>query len=264
MIDIHSHILYDIDDGSESLDMSLQMLRMSVDSGVTDIIATPHVNRRGHIPSWQTILDKAAALQDEADKAQIPIRIHTGAEVELNGDTLRFMKENHDDYCMAGSRYVMLELTDQSQPDIVEKMIYELQMRGFLPLLAHVERYERLMERPETLLAWMNKGVLAQCNTGSFTGYFGSKLQQRVRDLYRNGMIHFLGSDGHRVEFRTTDIREAHEELDRLAAKDKPHVNLWNTATRNAECILKNRVFYPDLPSHWQKEKKGFFHRLFG
>ena len=52
MIDIHSHILYDIDDGSESLDMSLQMLRMSVDSGVTDIIATPHVNRQGHIPYW--------------------------------------------------------------------------------------------------------------------------------------------------------------------------------------------------------------------
>lgn len=154
MIDIHSHILYDIDDGSESLDMSLQMLRMSVDSGVTDIIATPHVNRQGHIPAWQTILDKVAALQEEADKAQIPIRIYTGAEVELNGDTLRFMKENHDDYCLAGSRYVMLELTDQSQPDIVEKMIYELQMRGFLPLLAHVERYERLMERPETLLAW--------------------------------------------------------------------------------------------------------------
>ena len=177
---------------------------------------------------------------------------------------LRFMKENHDDYCLAGSRYVMLELTDQSQPDIVEKMIYELQMRGFLPLLAHVERYERLMERPETLLAWMNKGVLAQCNTGSFTGYFGSKLQQRVRNLYRNNMIHFLGSDGHRVEFRTTDIRQAHEELDRLAAKEKPHVNLWNTATRNAEYILKHRVFYPDLPSHWQKEKKGFFHRLFG
>ena len=73
MIDIHSHILYDIDDGSESLDMSLQMLRMSVDSGVTDIIATPHVNRQGHIPSWQTILDKAAALQEEADKANIPI-----------------------------------------------------------------------------------------------------------------------------------------------------------------------------------------------
>lgn len=191
MIDIHSHILYDIDDGSESLDMSLQMLRMSVDSGVTDIIATPHVNRQGHIPAWQTILDKVAALQEEADKAQIPIRIYTGAEVEINGDALRFMKENHDDYCLAGSRYVMLELTDQSQPDIVEKMIYELQMRGFLPLLAH-------------------------------------------------------------------------EELDRLAAKDKQHVNLWNTATRNAECILKNRVFYPDLPSHWQKEKKGFFHRLFG
>lgn len=264
MIDIHSHILPAIDDGSKDMEMTLSMLHLSVASGVTDIIATPHVNRGGHIPPWEKIEEKMAQVTDAAAKEHLPIHIYSGAEIELNGDVLRFLKEGSRDYCLAGSPYILLELTDQSQPDIVEKMIYELQMRGFLPLLAHVERYERLMERPETLLAWMNKGVLAQCNTGSFTGYFGSKLQQRVRDLYRNGMIHFLGSDGHRVESRTTDIREAHEELDRLAAKDKQHVNLWNTATRNAECILKNRVFYPDLPSHWQKEKKGFFHRLFG
>lgn len=82
MIDIHSHILYDIegDDGSRSLDMSLGMLRQAAASGVTDMFATPHMHRRGVVPSWASIVERAEQLQEEADKAGIPIRIHTGAE----------------------------------------------------------------------------------------------------------------------------------------------------------------------------------------
>lgn len=264
MIDIHSHIIYDIDDGSQSLEMSLQMLKMSVASGVTDIIATPHTNRQGKIPPWTEIEDKAETLRAAAKKENIPIHIYTGAEIELNGDVLRFLTGDSRQYCLAGSPYVLLELTEQSQPDIVESLLYEIQMRGYYPILAHIERFPILTGHPERLLRWMRKGILTQCNTGSFTGYFGSTLQGYVRDFYRNHMIHFLGSDGHRVEFRTTDIREAHQELDRLKAATKNSQDLWQDATRNAEFILKHKILYPDIPDHWQKEKKGFFSRLFG
>lgn len=263
MIDIHSHILPNIDDGSENMEMSLEMLRMSVASGVTDIIATPHVNRHGVIPAWQTIEEKAEELRQEAAKAQIPIRIHTGAEIELNGDVLRFLSEGSRDYCLAGSRYVLLEFTDQTQPDIAEQMLFTLQLRGFWPVLAHIERFPRLLADKERLLAWIEKGILYQCNTGSFTGYFGPHCQERVEELYHNGVIHLLGSDGHRVKFRTTDIREAHEVLDKLAAKEKKE-SLWQQAERNAAFILKGRVLYPEVPDHWQKKKKGFFSRFFG
>lgn len=264
MIDIHSHIIYSIDDGSQSLDMSLEMLRMSVNSGVTDIIATPHVNRQGKIPEWAEIEDKAETLRQAAAKENIPIHIYTGAEIELNGDVLRFLTGDKRDYCLAHSHYVLLELTEQSQPEFVEPLLYEIQMRGYYPILAHVERFPILTHHPERLLRWLKKGMLAQCNTGSFTGYFGSTLQGYVRDFYRNHMIHFLGSDGHRVEFRTTDINDAHAELDRLKKETKNSQDLWQAATHNAEFILKDKVLYPDLPDHWQKEKKGFFSRLFG
>lgn len=264
MIDIHSHIIYDIDDGSQSLEMSLEMLKMSVASGVTDIIATPHTNRQGKIPEWSEIEDKAETLRSAVEKENIPINIYTGAEIELNGDVLRFLKGDSRQYCLANSAYVLLELTEQSQPDIVEDLLYEIQMRGYYPILAHIERFSILRDHPERVIRWAKKGILTQCNTGSFTGYFGPKLQQYVRAFYRNHLIHFLGSDGHRVEFRTTDIRGAHQELDRLKAEMKNSQDLWQDATRNAEFILKNKILYPDIPDHWQKEKKGFFSRLFG
>ena len=149
MIDIHSHILPAIDDGSRDLDMTLAMLRMSVESGVTDIIATPHVNRGGHVPSWQEIEEKTAQVAEAAKGSQLPIHIYSGAEIELNGDVLRFLKE--------GSPYILLELTDQSQMDMAERLIYELQLRGFWPILAHVERYGQLTSHPDILISWAKK-----------------------------------------------------------------------------------------------------------
>ena len=98
MIDVHSHILPAIDDGSKDLGMTLSMLHMSVASGVTDIIATPHVNRGGHVPSWQEIEEKTAQVAEAVKGSQLPIHIYSGAEIELNGDVLRFLKEGSRDY----------------------------------------------------------------------------------------------------------------------------------------------------------------------
>ena len=265
MIDIHSHILYGVDDGSESQAMSLEMLRMSVASGVTDIIATPHVNRKGLVPIWSDLQARVEELRRAAAAADIHIAIHLGAEVELNGATMDLLKECKDDraYCLGGSHYVLIELTDRTRPNIAENMLSTLQLRGYWPVLAHIERFPQLLEEPDRLLGWIEKGILCQCNTGSFTGYFGPKVKERVRTLYQNGVIHLLGSDGHRTAFRTTDIREAHEELERLARKEKRD-DLWQTATANAALILKDRVCYPDVPDHWHVKKRGFFSRLFG
>lgn len=260
MIDIHSHILYDIDDGSRSLEMSLEMLRLSVASEVTDIFATPHVNRRGVVPSWEMITQKVEVLQAEADKADIPIRIHAGAEVELNYDALKFLLENERQYCLAESRYILCEFTNQSEPRQAEKLLYELMLRGFVPILAHPERYERIMTHPRRVLEWMHNGVLAQCNTGSFRGSFGKEVQGRAEELLDHDMVIFLGSDAHRVEMRNTDLREAEQAID---AVDKKH-DLWEKCEDNAQRILTDRVLYPTLPDQWNKPKKGLLRRLFG
>ena len=91
------------------------------------------------------ITAKTAELQQQAQAAGIPIRIHTGAEVELNYDTLQFIQAGSRDYCLAGSRYILCECTAQSQPDQAEALLYELMLREFVPILAHPERYDRIM-----------------------------------------------------------------------------------------------------------------------
>ena len=133
MIDIHSHILYDIegDDGSRSLDMSLGMLRQAAASGVTDMFATPHMHRRGVVPSWDSIVERAEQLQEEADKAGIPIRIHTGAEVSFDADTMNYLPDGGTDYCLAGTHYILIELLPSSAPESTGRLIYELQLRGY-------------------------------------------------------------------------------------------------------------------------------------
>lgn len=177
MIDIHSHILYDIegDDGSRSLDMSLGMLRQAAASGVTDMFATPHMHRRGVVPSWASIVERAEQLQEEADKAGIPIRIHTGAEVSFDADTMNYLPDGGTDYCLAGTHYILIELLPSSAPESTGRLIYELQLRGYQPILAHPERYPHIMEKPDHLLRWIEKGLLTQSNIGSFSGQFKEK-----------------------------------------------------------------------------------------
>jgi protein-tyrosine phosphatase len=259
MIDIHSHILYGIDDGAQSLDMSLQMLRLSAASGVTDIIATPHVNRRGIVPSWSDITAKTTALQQEADKAGVPIRIHAGAEVELSYDALQFIKEGSNDYCLAGSSYLLCELTEQSQPDQTEELLYQLMLKGFIPILAHPERYDRIMEHPGRVLEWMHNGILIQCNTGSFTGYFGQKALTMAVQLLEHHMVTFFGSDAHRAEGRSTDLREA---ADIIVSMDNQS-DIWEAAAASADKIIHHQVLYPNLPEYWDKPKRGLLSRFF-
>lgn len=182
MIDIHSHILYDIegDDGSRSLDMSLGMLRQAAASGVTDMFATPHMHRRGVVPSWASIVERAEQLQEEADKAGIPVCIHTGAEVSFDADTMNYLPDGGTDYCLAGTHYILIELLPSSAPESTGRLIYELQLRGYQPILAHPERYPHIMEKPDHLLHWIEKGLLTQSNIGSFSGQFKEK-QLRMR-----------------------------------------------------------------------------------
>ena len=264
MIDIHSHILFDIegDDGSRSQEMTLEMLKMAVASGTEQMIATPHINRSNIVPEWESIQERVEQVNALAQENNLPIRIHAGGEVQLDYEMMAQLDGKSTRYCLADSNYILIELTSQSEPAAVEQMLFELMLRGYRPILAHPERYDRLIHHPEIILDWMHKGVLTQCNTGSFHGYFGERVQKRVEMIHRHQMITFLGSDAHRVEVRTPDTQKAQEALKTLTGSEA----FWTACRDNAQHILNNTMVYPDLPSEFKKAKKtkSFFARLFG
>lgn len=258
-IDIHSHILPDMegDDGARSMDMTLQMLRMAVEAGTTDIIATPHVNRHEVVPTWEDITETVRQVQQEADKAHIPIHIYAGAEVEINYKALDFLRKGSTAYCLNSTPYILAELTEQSQVDQTEQLLFELMLRGYIPVLAHPERYTRIMHHPDRVLQWMQRGVLTQCNMGSFVGAFGEHVQHRAEELLRHHMIAFLGSDAHRTDWRTPDQRKGQQRIEKLGGSLELYTN-------QAAKLLQGKPVYPDnLPSQWNEKKRGFFARLF-
>ena len=262
MIDIHSHILYDIegDDGSRSLEMSLGMLKQAAASGVTDIIATPHMHRRGVVPSWQSIQERVDTLQIEADKAGIPIHIYTGAEVSFDADTLNYLADGKNEYCLAGTQYILVELLPTSTPEGTGRLLYELSLRGYQPILAHPERYKHIMEKPDHLLHWIENGLLTQSNIGSFSGQFGEQTEVYVKWLYEHKAIHFLGSDAHRTDWRNADTREFQQKLyDYTGSSD-----FLDQCTQHSRMILSNRIYYAEPPIREVAKKKGFLARLFG
>lgn len=262
MIDVHSHILYDIegDDGSRSLEMSLEMLRQASLSGVTEIIATPHMHRRGVVPTWDSIQERVATLQEEAGKAGIPIHIYAGAEVSFDADTLNYLLEGKRDYCIAGTSYILIELLPTSTPEGTGRLLYELQLRGYFPILAHPERYTHIMEKPDHLLHWIENGLLIQSNIGSFSGQFGEEAEAYVKWLYNHKAIHLIGSDAHRTDWRNADTRDFREKLcDYTGSAD-----FIEECTRHASLILRNRIYYADPPLRKVKtKKKVFFSGLF-
>ena len=264
MFDLHSHILYNIDgdDGSRSEAMSLAMLRQAAAAGTTDLFATPHFHRRGICPNWDLITERLVQLQQQADAAQIPIRLHSGAEVSLDADTLNYLPGpgEHRDCCLAGTAYLLVELLPTAAPLETWNLLYQLQLRGYLPILAHPERYKAIMAQPQVVRQWVEKGILLQSNQGSFTGDFGESALRSVRWLYDRGLIHFLGSDAHRTDWRSPDTRKAQEAIRSLIGGDA----FLADCDAPARLLLQGRVFYPDPPHEPLKKKRSFWSRFFG
>ena len=263
MIDIHSHIIPGVDDGAKDWQIALKLLEMADANGISDIIATPHVLSESERPSWPQILSAVEVLRDMAVAANLKINIHPGAELELNWDMLTILSEQHGEYCLAHSRYVLLELPAQSIPAYAEDFFYQLQLMGKIPVLAHPERHSSLRERPEILFKWLDKGVLTQTNIGSLNGLFGSQVQSFAQELLTSGAIHFLASDAHNTGGRNTDMARALAKIEPKLATAQCQAFL----VQNPENILNNKFFVPPkaiIPKKKMEKKPGFWSRLLG
>ena len=276
-IDIHSHIIPGVDDGSQNLETSIALLKMAAENGTTDIIATPHVIDVSTTLTWDAIRRHVEALQKEADKENIPITIYPGAETELNWDLLELIREDHSRFCLAGSRYLLMEMPSLMLPPHLEEIIYELQLIDIVPVLAHPERQMQLMEKPEKLLDLLEKGCAAQSNGGSVTGVFGPRVQHNVEQLLEQKVIAFMGSDAHNLRHRNTNLKETREiitarwgtETDRELFETMPHHILQNKALppdlyqNKLPEELTVQAYKHHTNSQQTKKKKGFFARLF-
>ncbi|MCM1122135.1 MAG: hypothetical protein NC416_06100 [Eubacterium sp.] len=195
-IDIHSHILPGVDDGSDSYEMSMQMLRCAIGDGISGIILTPH-NKPSHrrIPFSQMIA-KVEKLREMMSQEHREIELYLGSELYYRNGLL---EEIGDDGAgtLAGSRYALVEFNPLEDYDYIRGGIYTLLMGGYYPVLAHVERYRHVCTRKYGIEDLTEMGCYMQVNAGSIMGKSDPGTRRFVRRILKQRQVHFIATDAH-------------------------------------------------------------------
>lgn len=235
MIDIHAHILHNVDDGPQTIEESLQILRKAVDEGITEIIATPHAYSPQYDVTAQEATERLQTLTEMLEVNQIPLKIHLGHEIRIHEQMVDHLKEGSL-FTLAQSRYVLVELPSQSVPSYTVGMIEQLLAEGFLPIIAHPERNRAIAEKPERLQRLIRHGAFAQITAGSLSGHFGKGVQDLSLRLLEANCIHTYGSDVHNVATRQLEFAKALQVLEK-----KRHSEIMGILLENNQRILEDR-----------------------
>jgi len=209
MFDIHSHIIYHIDDGSRDIEESVKLIRSAVEQGATDIIATPHYYVE-YPTDPNRIREKLSEIEEAVKEAGIAVRLYTGNEV-LYFDSMTERLKEGEILTLAGSRYTLIEFYPLESYKTILKCVRNVRTAGFLPIIAHAERFKGLRENG--LSEVISLGAYIQISTEPIGKKgFGSLFDEEtkfVRDALRNGQAHFLGTDMHRADSRPPVISSA-------------------------------------------------------
>lgn len=260
MIDIHCHILPNIDDGSKDTDKSLEQLKIMEAGGIERVYLTSHYFRGHYQYSREEYDAKLAALQGSARNAGLGLDLQSGFEVFVQPGIITDIQEKN--LCLSNSKYLLIESELNGLPGDFYSNVYPMLKAGYKPILAHAERYVSIMKKPSRARDLVDKNLYIQTNAGALLGYYGEKVRQTAWVILENGWSHFVASDDH-VRGDYVALFEAHrmisERIDEhtanLLCKDFP------AAIGNGDKIPYTYV-YVQRPKG--KRRKGILESIFG
>ena len=221
MIDIHSHILPLIDDGASSVDQALEMLIQAYEDGTDEIVLTPHL---AYAYGFDNPNEKIRSLFEDlsyiVEQEHIPIKMYLGCEFLFSSvDT--FLYHFDEITFMNDTKYLLIEFFFDVEEEEILKAIDIIIEKGYIPIVAHPERYECIKISTDVVKTGILKGALFQMNTGSVLGKFGKTARETVFELLDRDYIHFVGSDGHNTRLRNTRMYEAYQLVKEFFGKRK-------------------------------------------
>ncbi|MCM3586968.1 tyrosine protein phosphatase [Mesobacillus maritimus] len=249
MIDIHCHILPGMDDGAQTVHDSLEMANLAVQEGITTIIATPHHKNGRYENPKELILNRVEELNRHFQQENISLKVLPGQETAINGDMMEDYEQSQI-MTLNGTQYVFVEFPSSHVPRYAEKMLFDLQLKGLIPIIVHPERNAEIIERPEKLYNFVNKGSLAQVTAGSVCGKFGKKIKSFSEQLIEANLVHFVASDAHNVTSRAFHLGQAYDLIEKQYGVDQVYL-----FTENAQLLAEDMNVYKEIPQRVKKKK---------
>ncbi len=249
LTDLHTHILPGVDDGAADYAAALAMAQAAVEDGIVRLAATPHNLRLSPGTDGAALDARVAALQRELDAAGLPLAVVAGAETALIA-SLPQMIDAGEYVTLNRSRYLLLEPPYAGLPPQLEDLVFQVQVRGLVPILAHPERCAGLGRSLPLLRRLVERGVLLQITAASVEGRFGSGAARLARTLLSAGLVHVIASDAHAPFDRAPRLRRAEAVAARLIGPERAHA----LVAANPAAILDDlplEVEPPVPPRRW-------------
>jgi protein-tyrosine phosphatase len=246
LIDLHSHILPGLDDGAADTAEAVAIARAAVADGITGMAATPHV-REDYPTEASAMRARLAELRESLAEAGVPLELHSGGEVALT-HLDRLDEDELRAFALAGSRYLLLEFPYQGWPLDLRTRIFELQVAGLVPVLAHPERNPETIAAPNRVAALVEAGALVQLTASSLDGRGGRAVAETARYLLDAGVVHLVASDAHAPAVRGVGLAGAVE-----AVGDEPLAR-WLTELVPAAIVADAPV--PPRPASTAKRRR--------
>lgn len=235
MIDIHSHIIPNVDDGARSVEETFNILKEAQEAGFTDVILTSRFLLNYYETNAQELIFWKEKLQEVLKKQGTKINLHSGMEIYITNQ-MEELLENKKILTLANSRYMLIELPLATNVKYFDYVVYYLEAKGIKPIIAHPERYKCVQKDPDIVEEYIEKGCLIQCNYGSIVNLYGREAEKTIKTLLKKNQVHFLGSDVHRENGTYLIILDAIKKIRKIIGENK----INEITTINPKKILQN------------------------
>jgi len=218
VIDIHCHLLPEVDDGPKSWDVAVEMCRMAAADGITHAVATPHANDR-YAYDRAYLAGLLGQLQEKIDLAP-PLQLSLGCDLHLSFENLERVLEQPHTYTIGETNYLLIELSNYSVPTGLEDCFTRLGDRGLTPILTHPERNPILQQTPQRILKLAEQGCLMQVTASALTGFWGERPEIIARWLLDRSAVHILASDAHDTKRRIPNLSAARAVAEKIVGAE--------------------------------------------
>jgi protein-tyrosine phosphatase len=240
MIDLHTHILWDWDDGPDDRAQARTMCRIAEKDGTKTICLTPHIFRMTrHKDDLSVLNQRMREFDEEMDRSGIDLEFHWGAEVFVHAEIVRAIERYR--FTVDQTSYVFIEFAADGVPVGAANMLYQLMSKGFVPIISHPERNRGFAARPELLFEFVSMGCASQVTAASLTGELGKEVRATAGLFLVNNLVHIIASDAHRAIGRPPGLSHAVEAAAKIIGESKARAMV----TEVPRAILENKA-HPD------------------
>jgi len=221
-VDLHCHILPEIDDGAANMDESLAMARIAAHDGIRIIVATPHVNKA--LYSFEEVKQRVILFNRYLEAAGLDVSVLPGGDVSVV-----FEPSLVKDFTINSNGYILVEFPHTHMPHNAATILHNFRKEGLRPIITHPERNPTIMSRPETLLELLEDGIMVQVTAGSLTGDFGRKSQRCALFLLENDAVDIIATDAHSRRFRRPVLSAGFHVAEKIVGRARAEAMVINT-----------------------------------